>query len=184
MTETLIETHPFAHLGPAPYHYRGIFVMPSKALLEANPMAYNAAIAAAPVTVGSCHHCGTGITDHYLVEDGAGKLHAVGSSCVLKLRKPGKKVSQLVYAVMQEKKRRDREKRHAREAIEAEELEALMAAPETKAALEKLPHPHGFVDRETGVEMTGWDYATWMHKNSGASGRGKLLRELKKKLKV
>ena len=66
MSEELVEIHPFAHLGPAPYRFVSVWVMPSKSLAGENPDAWNNALRSAPCAVGSCHHCSAGLTDHYI----------------------------------------------------------------------------------------------------------------------
>jgi len=180
--EQLIETHPFAHLGRPPYRFAGLFVMPSKGLLEQNPDGYNNALRAAPCRVGSCHHCGMGLTDHYLIRDADGGLHAVGSSCVKKIRRGSEKMTRMEIEVRDAKRARDRDKRHAREEVQQAELAELMADPATQAALSELPHSRGFEDRETGRALTAWDEATWMVDHSGARGRTKTLTRIKRLL--
>ena len=179
MSEELVEIHPFAHLGPAPYRFVSVWVMPSKSLAGENPDAWNNALRSAPCAVGSCHHCSAGLTDHYIIADADGTLHAVGSSCVKKISKGSKKITRLEFDVREAKRARDREKRHAREAKQGEELAAIMSDPATKAALSALPHPRGFEDRETGEPLSAWDFAEFMLRCSGASGQGKLLRFIK-----
>lgn len=72
--------------GIAPFRVVGIAELPSKALLEANPSAYNNAMASLPkgYRLGSCHICGTALTVNYLINDATGSKFAVGCECVKK----------------------------------------------------------------------------------------------------
>lgn len=78
-------THKFQDggMGKAPYRLYGVWSMPSKAILEQNPAAYNIAMRSKPSCCkGSCDHCGTGITHHFMIVDANDDLYVVGSSCV------------------------------------------------------------------------------------------------------
>jgi DNA-binding protein H-NS len=63
----------------------GFFSLPSPALAEQNPAAYNAAMAGAPAGAGSCAHCGTGIVHHVVVATAAGATAFIGTSCAEKV---------------------------------------------------------------------------------------------------
>lgn len=70
-------------LGLPPYKLVGIWSQPSQALLEANPMAYNAQMDSRPKPCHfSCDHCGMGIRHHYIVKSADKKVFCVGSSCI------------------------------------------------------------------------------------------------------
>lgn len=74
-------------LGKAPFRIMGVWQMPSPSLAEANPSAYNNAMANAPRLkggIGSCAYCGTGITNHFIIKSDDNQIFAVGSDCVQK----------------------------------------------------------------------------------------------------
>lgn len=62
----------------------GFFSLPSPALAEANPTAYNAAMSEAPQGAGSCAHCGTGILHHVVIRVD-GQTAFIGTSCAEKV---------------------------------------------------------------------------------------------------
>jgi hypothetical protein len=62
----------------------GYFSLPSPSLAEANPTAYNNAMAAAPVGAGTCQHCGTAIIHHVLISTADG-LAVIGTTCAEKI---------------------------------------------------------------------------------------------------
>lgn len=81
-----VTVHKHFEMGTAPYRFIGVWSSPSTALAEQNPTAYNNAWAAAPASCnGCCDHCGTGITNHYIMKDAAGNTYSVGSSCIGKI---------------------------------------------------------------------------------------------------
>ena len=60
--------------------------MPTAALAEANPSAYEIGMKSRPSFChGSCDHCGTGIIHHFMLVDATSSRFAVGSSCIEKL---------------------------------------------------------------------------------------------------
>lgn len=84
------EIHPFtvSGMGPAPFRFVGIATIPSPTLAEANPTAYNNALAALPRDLkngcGSCAHCWTGIMNIHIVENANGERYGVGCDCIAK----------------------------------------------------------------------------------------------------
>lgn len=84
--EQMVEQHKHYTMGTGTYHLVGFWAAPSKGIQEANPEAYNRAMAGRPkVCRFSCDHCGTGIQNHFIIRDSAGKDFCVGSSCIEKL---------------------------------------------------------------------------------------------------
>jgi len=78
--------HKAYQFGTAPFRYIGIWSPPSKALLEANPNAYNQAMAGRPKCCGfCCDHCGMSIEHHCIIVDAKGEKYTVGSSCIFKV---------------------------------------------------------------------------------------------------
>jgi hypothetical protein len=99
-----------AGLGKAPFRLVGLFSIPPKSLLEANPDAYNNQMRQAPrdVGVGTCHFCSTAIMANFIIQSHDKKKSAVGCDCVQKTGDKG-----LVDAVKLAQKKADREKREA-----------------------------------------------------------------------
>jgi hypothetical protein len=99
-----------ARLGMAPFRCEGVVEIPSPSLAEANPSAYNAALAALPpgIGCGTCAFCGHPLRYNYIIESADGHRFVVGSECVNKTGDAG-----LVNMVKREKRRAAREKKEA-----------------------------------------------------------------------
>jgi hypothetical protein len=180
---TMVETHPFGEsLGPAPYRFIGVFQMPAKGSDHFTQQAGLLCREWSLKGIGGCHHCGTGIVDHFVIRTGDGAHHAVGSTCIAKVQKESGLIPKTAAAAKRAKRDLDRVKRHAREAAQLITLTAIMADPATAAALGAMPHSRGFKDFKTGVALTAWDDAQWMFSNAGASGKGKLLKRIQRAL--
>ena len=119
-------THPFEKFGPAPYRFVDFWEMPGKWLLESNPEAWNNAMRMAPrtgkpgeetVRVGACHHCGTGILNHYILQAANKVTFIVGCDCVFKAAS-GTQAAQDVerHVKQRQKAQRDAKRAVAREA--------------------------------------------------------------------
>lgn len=110
MSQALLDISVFllAGLGEAPFVLKGIFELPGRSLLEANPDAYNNAMRDKPVgyACGTCALCGTGIMVNYLVDSACGKKHAIGSECIGKIGN-----TKLTSEAHEMKLARDRQKR-------------------------------------------------------------------------
>lgn len=82
--------HPFeaSGLGVGPFRFLYAASLPSKSLAEHNPEAYQMALRALPhdVPLGTCSHCGRGITHNFVCQSADGRRFAVGSECVDKTR--------------------------------------------------------------------------------------------------
>lgn len=77
--------HKHFQFGTAPFRFVAVWSAPSKALLEANPEAYNAQLRSKPECCHfSCDHCGTSISNHCIIVDATGKRFCVGTDCVAK----------------------------------------------------------------------------------------------------
>ena len=177
---TTVETHPFAHLGPAPNRFVGVWSPPSKELQAANTQAYNLALSEKPRGChGVCDHCGACLRDHYIIRDADGNRHVVGSSCIKKTTKPGKRISVMAAQALKAKRDLDTKKRHARDKKKAQELHALLKDPAARAILATGRHPWGHKNRETGEPLTYLDSVEWMYKHSGAAGTNKTLKAVK-----
>lgn len=157
MTTTNETAHPFAHLGPAPYRFVGVWTMPSRALLEANPDAYNLALAEAPkmeAGYGSCAHCTTPISNVYVIECANGARYGIGCDCILKLNE---KDPALVAKVRRAKSAAESTNRREKKAAKGREIRdrvrEIMTAQEE--VLKARPHPS--ISR-----LTLFDYLSWL----------------------
>jgi hypothetical protein len=63
----------------------GYFALPSRSIAEANPEAYNLAIASLPAGAGACQYCGTGIVHHILVQLADRRTVFIGTDCAEKI---------------------------------------------------------------------------------------------------
>jgi hypothetical protein len=129
----------------------------------------------APVQPGGCcDFCGTGIMDAFRIRSADGRTFKVGSDCVAKTGDAG-----LRKAIDAETRKINRAKREAKSIALAAEVKELAADPAVRAALEALPHPLGFVDRETGRPLTAWDDVEWRWPRCGAKGLAGLAKRLR-----
>jgi hypothetical protein len=174
ITPEMIHKFEKAGLGKAPFRFVGVWSMPSKSLQDANPNAYNAALADHPDVpmIGTCNFCGMAITDHFLVKSSDGKLFAVGCECINKSGDTG-----LMRNVSAEKRKLDADKRHAREKSKLDTLQGLLQDEKVIAKLSSLPHPKGWAGR------SALDYVDWMTDHSGTSGRLRVLSYILKIMK-
>lgn len=122
-------------VGIAPFRLVGFFSMPSMSLAETNPSGYQNAMYAAHMeakshginSIGSCDVCGTGIHNHYVIRDAAGKKFVVGCDCVEKTND-----TKLITAVKNEERLRSKAKRDAARQQKRDEERANRIALEEK----------------------------------------------------
>jgi len=113
-------------LGKAPFRYVGMFEIPSKALAEQNPTAYNNAMAGMPpgFGIGTCAYCGMPLTYNYLIISADGRKHAVGCECIRKVGDAGLiEVADKEKRALDRRKRQDRAERKRAAAIEKARIE-------------------------------------------------------------
>jgi len=116
--------------------------------------------------MGACKYCGQGIAECCLIEDADGKTFEVGNVCVRKTGDAGLRKAVEAHA------------RRARAAsADARILRALdaLAEPEVKAALAARPHPQPW-GAAKGLTLADW--ADWMFRNAGRTGRVKVARAI------
>jgi len=63
----------------------GYFALPSRAVAEANPEAYNNALAGLPAGAGACQYCGIGIHHHIVIRLADRSTAFVGTDCAEKI---------------------------------------------------------------------------------------------------
>lgn len=104
----------------------GFFSLPSPALAESNPSAYNAAMSEAPKGAGSCAHCGTGILHHVVIRLADGSRAFIGTSCAEKVG--SERVQRCVRERVTDEQLAERERRAAARRAESDALIARVAA--------------------------------------------------------
>lgn len=131
--EAMVHKFTIAGLGEAPFRLTGIYELPPKSLAEANPTAYNNALAALPKNVGfgTCHYCGTGIMRNFEITSADGKRSVVGCDCIKKAGDHG-----LIKAVSIIERDKRREKARAKEMKRREAFVAARKAREAEARAE------------------------------------------------
>lgn len=152
-----------AGLGKAPFRFVGY----SREVFQAVP-----GDPSCPLQPGACcDYCSTGIYDVFHVVSSDGQRFKVGCDCILKVGDAGLK------KVVDEHKAKARREASKRKAISVQSaLVTLIAAK--REALASMPHPKGFKDQHTGAPLTALDFAEYMLKCCGASGKARLLKQL------
>jgi hypothetical protein len=171
-----VNAHPFAHLGPAPYKLVGLFTLPSRSLLEANPEAYNRALREAPKVkagIGTCAHCGTEIANVFIIQCSNGDRYGVGCDCILKVSEEPK----LISAVKRVRNEMTAKRRRANEEVKIQE--GLAWFEDHKADLAKLPHPNQWRNEKGDTYA---DYVAWVLQQSGNAGMLRMFRTAKNRL--
>lgn len=132
MTNAPAHKFEVAGLGTRPFICVGMWTMPSNALLETNPTAYNMALANRPhdLSVGSCAYCGMGLIYNYIIKNSEGRRFVVGCECVNKTGDEG-----LVREVKRARvEHKQRERQAIRDVAKAEREAAYQAMVATRAA--------------------------------------------------
>lgn len=128
---------------------------------------------------GSCDYCGAGIRWECHIRSADGRRSKIGCDCV---RKCGDAGLLQAYKSSPEFRAHQRQLREAKNAMVFGALKALIAVHADQ--LRAMPHPHNFVDRQSGNPLNRLDYVNWMFDHCGASGRAAMLKGLKKLLNV
>lgn len=154
-----------AGLGIAPFRFVGFSTMKYQACPDA------------PVQPGtSCDYCGTGIMYVCQIKSADGRTFKVGCDCVNKTGEAG-----LIKAYKQsaEYRKHQRDLRRAKAAVKFQELTELLNRPEVQAALSSSPHPNSY---HADQDKTFLDYAQWMYRHAGDSGRADVLKYIRHRL--
>lgn len=100
-------------LGQAPFKCVGLYSLPSRALAENNPQAYQSALTEMPAgfDVGTCAVCGIALTNNFLIRARCGRQFSVGCDCVKKAGDAGliDAVHSIKLAAERDQRARDRE---------------------------------------------------------------------------
>lgn len=125
----------------------------------------------APIQVGgSCDYCGTGIMNTYHIQSADGNTFKVGCECVNKTGDKG-----MIKRVQKMERDRKRKDRHAREAKRVNRMFGLLSMDTVRDDLASRPHPMDFRADQGDTEL---DWAEWLARNSGTSGRIRVARKL------
>lgn len=147
MTDTVKEyAFEVAGLGRGPFRCVGMFSIPSAAVQQANPDAYNNQLAQMPrgYGCGTCAYCGQAIMHCYLIQAACGAKFAVGCDCVAKTGE-----AKLIERADLFRKRAERKAREeVRAAKMAERRAAYMAKRAEREAAEAVAAEARRVERE------------------------------------
>lgn len=141
-----------------------------------------------PIQPGtSCDYCGQGIMLVCYVASSDGKRFKVGFDCAAKLNSAVNKAhmfadetAKFMADVRRKRLAMERGKRATKAETIRAQLDAWLADEAVRAKLEAMPHPKGFLSRETGEPMTLLEWSEWMAENSGAAGRKKVADAIRK----
>lgn len=143
--------HKHFQFGTAPFRFVAVWSAPSKALLEANPEAYNAQMRSKPEFCHfSCDHCGTSISTHCIVIDATGTKFCVGTDCVAKTTHT-EVISKVKLAIKQKAKAAREAKRKAEQQARQAAYDAeLQAQRDANGGLtdSELAHKKAVADRK------------------------------------
>lgn len=156
-----------AGLGAAPYTF-----------LRAETKTYQAA-PGAPVQPGSsCDYCGTAITIEFWVRSADGRVFKTGCDCIRKTCADSNDphTRSFLRAVTAAEKARTKAKAAAKVKSTVADLEALASDPAVGDQLAALPHPMGWAGKSR------LDWAAFMRKNAGHTGRTQVLRFVQRML--
>lgn len=164
--------HPFerAGLGRAPFTFDGTEHVVFQAI-PGDP--------SCPLQVGgSCDYCGTGISDFYWVKSADGRRFKVGCDCAAKIAKTyGDRVLGDIKRAANAIKR---ERKAERDLARIQRNVRLLQRASVRRVLRAQSHPYGYTDRRTGRALTGLDFAVWMLRHAGTSGRVRTCRVIEK----
>jgi len=153
-----------AGLGVAPFKYAGYEYKVFKAAPEAPSL-----------PGGLCSYCGAALYNCCYVKDVNGGSFIVGPDCIEKVGERG-----IIKAFKSSPEFRKHKAEIRKEKASKIKAELDAALVEKAEALKSAPHPKGFKDWKSGNPLSFYDYAVWMVRNAGASGRERVYREMKK----
>lgn len=144
----MVHKFTIAGLGNAPFRLTGIYELPPKSLAEANPTAYNNALAALPkgVGFGTCHYCGTGIMKNFEITSADGKRSVVGCDCIRKAGDHG-----LIKAVSLVERDKRRAKAAAARQVKMDAYRAAREAAQAEARAEAEANRPAFDEAFTAL---------------------------------
>ena len=163
--------HPFSYtLGVGPYRLVDFFalVVPS----EANQGRNNFHLAPKNLKsgCGTCAHCGHGIINNYIVQNGLGERFAIGSECVEKAGHSGEFENMSAFEKHQRqlKRQQNQDRRERQRVALKEKLVALVMA--NSMMLDTIPFVRAYT-------KTAWDYCAWYIKGNHSLGGYKIFQK-------
>ena len=167
-------SHPFAHLGPAPYRVIGVQTTQDREAAASHARGQGLTYTT-NMCGGSCDHCGTAIWDVYTIEAANGCRFKVGSTCVEKAaREAADKTLLTDHAKAARKAARG--KRAAKADKVQAELTALLADESVRSVLAAIPSAEEWRAARGETLLTRCD---WMAANAGATGRAATVKAIK-----
>ncbi len=165
MADQIIHAFEKAGLGLAPFQY--VRSYESKYV----------ACQGAPVQPGTCcDYCGTGIMYVFVIRSSDGKQFKVGCECVNKTDDRG-----LINVTKKAMNKLKADARHAREAEKIAAARKLLADSEIRAKLATEKHPRAMeMGNPFFDDKSLLDWADWMMKNAGNSGRMQVSRTIER----
>lgn len=168
--------HPFSYtLGAGPYRLVDFFtlVIPS----EANQGRNNFHLAPKNLKsgCGTCDHCGHGIINNYIVQNGLGERFAIGSECVEKAGQSGEFENMSVFEKHQRQlKRKQGQERREKQRIKLRD-ECFSLIDKNLELFATIPHCHEHWKNQ-GATMK--DYFIWARQRPNATlGSFKFLKQ-------
>ena len=171
-TDTHMHKFEQAKLGKAPYKYLGV-----------TENVFVACAGVAGKAGGTCDFCSNGIRWEVNFESADGHVFKVGTDCAEKAGDAGMKP--ILTRAKREINRVTADRRKEREQVRIDA--ALIAMNEDEGLIAWAvcqPHPRGFKDFKTGVQLTLMDDWRWMAQNAGHTGKFKLAKMIEKAQKT
>lgn len=162
--------HPFeaAGLGKAPFRYAG---MVDQDIRYGNAVVKINGVECETKPGGTCDYCGTYIVHMFRVTSSDGRTFKVGSDCIEKV--DAKLIVPVKADIKQFKAKQDRER------IEA--ARSMLERPDVVEILKAFPHPQ---PKAAYNGATFHDYAVWIMRNAGITGKLGVARAIEKKTKA
>ncbi len=157
--------------GDHPFEAAGLGKHPYK-LLRVQVLQFKAAPGEPTKPGGSCDYCGTAIVNAYVLMGSCGNTFKVGCDCVAKSTHKG---DPMRIQVGREARRMQREAKRKRDAKRIATTVSMLMKLETRRRLREQPHPHRALADKGRTKL---DWATWMLRQAGTSGRLRVAREI------
>jgi hypothetical protein len=127
--------------------------------------------------MGCCDYCSNGIAECHVIRSADGREFIVGCDCVRKVNAKGSRVLAAAEQAAQNlRNAKARERRAAKAERDSAEIQSLLGDPAWRERAASKPHPLAWRAEQGDTRL---DYAEWMFQNSGASGRGRLLKAIR-----
>lgn len=178
MPATDWSSHPFAHIAPGPYKFRGLQNTEDRALIQATRESEGLSFTT-NLCGGSCDHCGTAIFNVFFFEGANGKRFKVGADCAEKAEEeiegklPTRSLAAARLAAKEARNAKARERAAAKRKSTAARAAELLA--ERGELARAQPHPLAW-RAERGDTLADW--CAWMLANGGAPAAKRVIAAL------